>query len=153
MLQRNCYPRKCNACSSYQLAFVATKPFLRDGGSENGFSLSTAIVSFILQKDGIQKSRYIYKRFLALPYPGLALYRHCIDLEKNLATIGDNKGLINARKLYESVLATCDQNVNLGQDYYHMESKMGTSEKATAIYWRARKVLQDAAEFVASPDI
>lgn len=157
-------------------------------------------------------------RFLALPHPGLALYRHCIDLETNLASIGDKSGLVNARKLYESALATYDQNVSLWQDYYRMETKvkfffflfslsdittaetdkmsligllfifkffvgfglyicvadslsfnsndashdssflgfimqMGTSEKASAIYWRARKVLKDASEFIASPDM
>ena len=63
-------------------------------------------------------------RFLALPRPGLALYRHCIDLETNLASIGDKDGLINARKLYESALATYDQNVSLWQDYYRMETKV-----------------------------
>jgi len=31
--------------------------------------------------------------------------------------------------------------------------QMGTSEKATAIYWRARRVLKDASEFVTSPDM
>lgn len=122
-------------------------------GSENGFSLSSAIINFILQKDGIQQARYIYKRyvpwksrsgclpiflscmynnssidshcrFLALPHPGLALYRKCIDLETNLASIGDKNGLINARKLYESALATYEQNVSLWQEYYRMETKV-----------------------------
>ena len=31
--------------------------------------------------------------------------------------------------------------------------QMGTSEKANAIYWRARKVLKDASEFVTAPDM
>ncbi|KAG4929206.1 hypothetical protein AAZX31_17G011900 [Glycine max] len=136
-----------------KLVEISVVTLVRDGGSENGFSLSSAIVSFILQKDGIQKTRDIYKRFLALPLPGLALYRRCIDLETNLASIGDKDGLINARKLYESSLATYDQNVSLWQDYYRLEIKMGTSEKATAIYWRARKVLKDASEFVTAPDM
>ncbi|TKY53997.1 U3 small nucleolar RNA-associated protein 6-like [Spatholobus suberectus] len=134
-----------------KLVEISVVTLVRDGGSENEFSLSSAIVSFILQKDGIQQTRDIYKRFLALPHPGLALYKHCIDLETNLASIGDKDGLINARKLYESALATYDQNVSLWEDYYRMETKMGTSEKATAIYWRARRILKDASEFVASP--
>ncbi|RDX88189.1 U3 small nucleolar RNA-associated protein 6-like protein, partial [Mucuna pruriens] len=136
-----------------KLVEISVVTLVRDGGSENGFSLSSAIVSFVLQKDGMQQTRDIYKRYLALPHPGLALYRHAIDLETNLASIGDKDGLINARKLYESALATYDQNVSLWQDYYRMETKMGTSEKATAIYWRARRVLKDASEFVASPDM
>ncbi|CAJ1941370.1 unnamed protein product [Sphenostylis stenocarpa] len=136
-----------------KLVEISVDTLVRDGGSENGVSLSSAIVSFVLQKDGIQQTRDIYKRFLALPHPGLALHRHCIELETSLASIGDKGGLINARKLYESALATYDQNVSLWQDYYRMETKMGTSEKATAIYWRARRVLKDASEFVASPDM
>lgn len=136
-----------------KLVEISIVTLVRDGGSENGFSLSSAIVSFILQKDGIQQTRDIYKRFLALPHPGLGLYRHCIVLETNLASIGDKNGLVNARKLYESALATYDQNVSLWQDYYRMETKMGTSEKATAIYWRAKKILKDASEFIASPDM
>ena len=31
--------------------------------------------------------------------------------------------------------------------------QMGTSEKANAIYWRARKVLKDASEFVTATDM
>jgi len=141
-----------------KLVEISVVTLVRDGGSENGFSLSSAIVSFVLQKDGIQQTRDIYKRyvqwdylrvlvtktffhrilclksinssigshcrFLALPHPGLALHRHCIDLETNLASIGDKDGLINARKLYESALATYDQNVSLWQDYYRMETKV-----------------------------
>ncbi|KAJ1405572.1 U3 small nucleolar RNA-associated protein 6 [Sesbania bispinosa] len=136
-----------------KLVEISVVSLARDGGSENGFSLSSAIISFILQKDGVQQARDIYKRFLALPHPGLAVYRKCIDLEINFASIGDKNGLINARKLYESALATYDQNVSLWQDYYRMETKMGTSEKATAVYWRARRILKDASEFVASPDL
>ncbi|XP_054776406.1 uncharacterized protein LOC129284919 [Prosopis cineraria] len=125
----------------------------RDGGSESGFSLSSTIVKFILQKDGIQQAREIYKRFLALPHPGLVLYKNCIDLETNLASIGDKDGLVNARKLYESALATYDQDVKLWQDYYQMESKMGTSEKATAVVWRARRIIKDPGVFIVSPDL
>lgn len=32
------------------------------GGSDDGFSLSSAIVNFMLQKDGIHKARKAYKR-------------------------------------------------------------------------------------------
>jgi len=31
--------------------------------------------------------------------------------------------------------------------------QMGTSQQATAVYWRARKILKDASEFIASPDL
>ncbi|XP_060175737.1 uncharacterized protein LOC132606313 [Lycium barbarum] len=114
----------------------------KDGGSDDGFSLSSAIINFVLQRDGLGSARELYKRFLALPHPGLSLYRNCIELELNLASSGDKTSLGNARKLFETALTTYDQDVGLWQDYYNMEVKMGTSETAAAVHWRARKTLK-----------
>jgi U3 small nucleolar RNA-associated protein 6 len=36
----------------------------KDGGSDNGFSLSSATINFVLQKDGIQHAREMYKRYV-----------------------------------------------------------------------------------------
>ncbi|XP_011096052.1 U3 small nucleolar RNA-associated protein 6 homolog isoform X2 [Sesamum indicum] len=115
----------------------------KDGGSDSGFSLSSTIVNYILQRDGVESAREMYKRFLALPHPGLAMYRNCIELELNLASTGEKTGLPKARKLYESALATYDQDASLWQDYHSMEVKMGTSETAAAVHWRARKALKN----------
>ncbi|KAL2475659.1 RNA-processing protein [Abeliophyllum distichum] len=115
-----------------------------DGGSDSGFSLSSAIVKFVLQSDGVKPAREIYKRFLTLPHPGLAIYRNCIELESNLASAGDKSCLQNVRKLYESALATYSQDASLWRDYYSMEVKLGTSETAAAVHWRARKVLKNS---------
>ncbi|XP_015866930.2 uncharacterized protein LOC107404490 [Ziziphus jujuba] len=128
-----------------KLVEISIGSLIKDGGIDDGFSLSSAIVNFVLQKDGIQQAREMYKRFLALPRPGLAIYRNCIQLESNLASIGDKDGLVNARRLYESALATYSQNVSLWQDFHKMETKLGTSETASAVYWRARKILKDTA--------
>ncbi|KAK6264987.1 hypothetical protein SCA6_020421 [Theobroma cacao] len=122
------------------------------GGRDNGFSLSSAVVNFILHKDGLQHAREVYKRFLALPHPGLALYRNCIELESNFASLGDEDSLVNGRKLYEAALATYDQDASLWKDYYSLETKLGTSESAAAVYWRARKTLKDSAVVFTSPD-
>ncbi|XP_042029719.1 U3 small nucleolar RNA-associated protein 6 homolog [Salvia splendens] len=111
----------------------------KDGGNDSGFSLSSTIVNYILQRDGVERAREMYKRFLALPHPGLQLYRDCIELESNLASAGDKTGLTNARKLYESALATYDQDASLWCDYHCLEIKMGTSETAAGVHWRARK--------------
>lgn len=40
----------------------------KSGGNEDGFSLSSAIVDFVLQKDGIQRSREVYKKYV-IPTP------------------------------------------------------------------------------------
>ncbi|PON35028.1 U3 small nucleolar RNA-associated protein [Parasponia andersonii] len=123
----------------------------KNGDSDNGFSLSSAIVNFVFQKEGIQNARKMYKRFLALPHPGLAIYRNCIELETNVASVSDKDGLPNARNLYESALTSYSQNVSLWQNYYLLETKMGTSETASAVYWRARKILKDTAALI-TPD-
>jgi U3 small nucleolar RNA-associated protein 6 len=47
-----------------KLVEISVVSLARDGGSESGFSLSSAIVSFILEKDGIHKARDIYKRYV-----------------------------------------------------------------------------------------
>lgn len=52
------------------------------------------------------------------------MYRTCIQLESNLASVGDKDGLANARKLFESALTTYGQDVRLWQEYYSMESKV-----------------------------
>lgn len=135
-----------------KLVEISVRSLAKDGGSEHGFSLSAAIVNFVLQKDGVPHAREMYKRFIALPHPGLALYRACIELESNLASIGDKDSLVNARKLYESALKTYDQDLRLWRDYYLMETKMGTSETASAVYWRARKILKDTTALV-TPDL
>lgn len=39
----------------------------KSGGNEDGFSLSSVIVDFILQKDGIQRTREVYKKYAFNP--------------------------------------------------------------------------------------
>ncbi|KAK1422588.1 hypothetical protein QVD17_17873 [Tagetes erecta] len=128
-----------------KLVDISLSSLIRDGGSDDRFSLSSAIVNFVLQKNGIQSARDMYKRFLALPRPGLALYRNCIEMELSLASSSGAKkvNLAEARKLYEAALSTYDQDVSLWQDYHSMESKMGTSETAAAVHWHARKTLKN----------
>ncbi|PWA65497.1 hypothetical protein CTI12_AA332780 [Artemisia annua] len=126
-----------------KLVDISISSLIRDGGSDDGFSLSSAIVNFVLQKDGIQSARDMYKRFLALPRPGLAFYRNCIEMEMNIASSATGKvHLADVRKLYEAALSTYDQDSSLWHDYHSMESKMGTSETAAAVHWRARKTLK-----------
>ncbi|XP_010529444.1 PREDICTED: U3 small nucleolar RNA-associated protein 6 homolog [Tarenaya hassleriana] len=125
----------------------------KGGGGDHGFSPASMVVNFILQTRGIQSAREAYKRFLALPHPGLVLYRVCIEIESNLASLGDKDCLRNARKLYDSAVATYSQDAKLWQDYYSMETKLGTSETANAVHWRARKTLKDSAGFIVPPDL
>ncbi|KAI5659673.1 hypothetical protein M9H77_28466 [Catharanthus roseus] len=94
------------------------------GGTDDGFSLSSGIINIILERDGVQSAREMYRRYLGLPHLGLVLYRNCIELESNLACAGNIDGLVNARKLYDSALTTYDQDVNLWRNYYLMEVKL-----------------------------
>ncbi|WCJ20194.1 hypothetical protein M5689_002444 [Euphorbia peplus] len=133
-----------------EIAFTAVAKY---GGSDDGFSLPSSLINCVLQKDGVQQAREISKRFLALPRPGLVFYKSCIELEENLASLSDKTCLGNARKIYDSAVSTHDQNVRLWRDYYAMEVKLGTSETANAVDWRARKVLKNPAGFLTSPDV
>ncbi|CAH2056592.1 unnamed protein product [Thlaspi arvense] len=132
-----------------KLVELSLVSLIKDGGSDDGFSLSTAIVNVFLEQDGVQSARETYKRagsdsdrpdaslqkhrrctsctfaqFLALPRPGLSMCIDCIELETNLALAGDRKCLLEARKLYESALATYEQDVSLWRNYYTMEIKV-----------------------------
>lgn len=44
-----------------ELAFMSVA---KHGGGEDGFSLPSAIVNFVLQKDGIRLAREMYNRYL-----------------------------------------------------------------------------------------
>lgn len=135
-----------------ELVEVSIAALTRDGGSNDGFSLSSEFVKSVFQMGGIEGARHLYKRYLALPRPGLVLYKYCIELETNLAMSGDKAGLENARKLFESALATYKQDISLWRDYYSLETKMGTSKTAQAISWRAQKILGDSVSLI-SPTI
>ncbi|KAG1347372.1 U3 small nucleolar RNA-associated protein 6 [Cocos nucifera] len=126
-----------------KLLKYVTIALARAGGTDSGFSITSSIVNWVLQRDGIEQAREMYKRFLALPHPSLKFFKHCIELESNLCFVGDGDALRNARKLYELAIAIYAQNRELWKEYYIMERKVGTSETANAVYWRARKILKD----------
>lgn len=112
-----------------------------------GSSISAAIVDKTLQHHGISQARILYKSFLSLPRPGLAFFKHCIELEKNLASNGDNDAIANARRLYESAIQIYREDADLWRDYHSLEMKMGTSATANAVYWRSRKELKETTVF------
>ncbi|XP_010438495.1 PREDICTED: U3 small nucleolar RNA-associated protein 6 homolog [Camelina sativa] len=125
----------------------------KNHGSDNVFSLASTVVKFVLETKGSHSARKIYKRFLALPGPSLVLYKNCIEIETNLLSLGDKDSLSNARKLYDSAVASYSQDVELWKNYYSLETKRGTSETANGVYWRARKTLKDSADFVVGSDL
>ncbi|TKW29986.1 hypothetical protein SEVIR_2G004400v4 [Setaria viridis] len=119
------------------------------GGSDLGASVSSAIVGWYLQRDGMKQARKMYKRLLSLPRPSLKFFQYCIELEANLASLGDNGALANARKLYDSAIDHYPQEREVWRNYYNLELKVGTSETANTVYWRARKVLGDSTALTA----
>lgn len=119
------------------------------GGSDSGASVSSAIVGWYLQRDGVKHARKMYKRLLALPRPSLKFMQYCIALEANLASLGDNGALKDARRLYDSALDLYPQEREVWRSYYDLELKMGTSESANAVYSRSRKVLGDSTALTA----
>jgi len=119
------------------------------GGNDSGASVASAIVGWYLQRDGMKQARKMYKRLLALPRPSLKLFKYCIELETNLASLGDNSALANARKLYDSAIDYYPQEREVWRNYYNLELKVGTSETTNAVYRRARKVLSDSTALTA----
>jgi U3 small nucleolar RNA-associated protein 6 len=63
-------------------------------------------------------------RFLALPRPSFKFFQYCIELETNLASIGNQDSLVNARKLYDAALDLYPQERELWRNYYNMELKV-----------------------------
>ncbi|ERN20324.1 hypothetical protein AMTRI_Chr06g200810 [Amborella trichopoda] len=129
-----------------KLVEICLRQLAGGGDCEACGSVSCALLNCALQRGGIQRARDIYKQFLALPHPSLGIYKCCIELESNLASLGDGRSLQNARKLHESCLSFYGQNAGLWRDYYFLELKVGTPKTASAIYWRAKKTLFDASE-------
>ncbi|EER95733.1 U3 small nucleolar RNA-associated protein 6 homolog [Sorghum bicolor] len=132
-----------------KLVKISTLSLSLAGGSDSGASVSSAIVGWYLQRDGMKHARKMYKRFLALPRPSLKFMQYCIELEANLASLGDHGALTNARRLYDSALDLYPQEREVWRNYYNLELKMGTSESANAVYSRARKVLGDSTALTA----
>jgi len=50
--------------------------------------------------------------------------QYCIELEANLASLGDNGALTNARRLYDSVLDLYPQESEVWRNYYNLELKV-----------------------------
>lgn len=47
-----------------KLVEIALISVAKDGGGESGFSLPSAIINLVIQKDGIQQARKMYKRYV-----------------------------------------------------------------------------------------
>jgi hypothetical protein len=52
------------------------------------------------------------------------LFQYCIELEANLASLGDNSALANARKLYDSAIDYYPQEREVWRNYYSLELKV-----------------------------
>jgi U3 small nucleolar RNA-associated protein 6 len=63
-------------------------------------------------------------RFLALPRPSLKLFEFCIELEANLASMGNHDDIVTARKLFDSAINQYPQERELWRKYYNMELKV-----------------------------
>ncbi|XP_078428629.1 U3 small nucleolar RNA-associated-like protein [Wolffia australiana] len=105
------------------------------------FSIFCAIINWIFQRRGIHSARSFYQRILSLPRPSLSIFLYCIQLESNLASSGDKCALPKARKNFESAIAIYGENPKLWKEYHCFETKVGTSESASAVYWRSKKAL------------
>ena len=75
-------------------------------------------------------------RLLALPRPSLKLFKYCIELETNLASLGDNSALANARKLYDSAIDYYPQEREVWRNYYNLELKVRSCVAIDIFFFR-----------------
>lgn len=45
-----------------KLVEISLRSVVKDGGGENGFSLPSTLVDFVLEKDGVEFARELYKK-------------------------------------------------------------------------------------------
>lgn len=80
--------------------------------------------SRVLGPDTLAFACWIQHRLLALPRPSLKFMQYCIALEANLASLGDNGALKDARRLYDSALDLYPQEREVWRSYYDLELKV-----------------------------
>ncbi|KAH7284872.1 hypothetical protein KP509_34G074700 [Ceratopteris richardii] len=117
-------------------------------GGEASALLACSLIDWIFCRHDIKHARNVYARILALPGSSIEIYRHCISLESQIATMGCKVAPKCIRNLFESALSKYSQHVQLWLEYYSMEMKAGNLDAAGTIYWRAKKTLNDPSAFI-----
>ncbi|MCO5593979.1 hypothetical protein L7F22_047998 [Adiantum nelumboides] len=110
--------------------------------------LACSLVDWIFCSQDIKHARSVYSRILALPNTSMLVYKHCINVECQMAAQGCKDAPICVRRLFECALSKHSQSAELWLDYCSLEIKAGNLDAAGNIYWRAKKILHDTSAFI-----
>ncbi|GAQ85721.1 U3 small nucleolar RNA-associated protein 6 [Klebsormidium nitens] len=127
---------------------VAAEARVQSGTGSDGKGLACALVDWTLLNKGLPAARRLYSRLLALPGPGLALYKKCIQLESLACINGAAASMAAIRPLFEAALEVHSQAWELWLEYCKQEMQSGQTQKAAALHWRAKKALHDPSPFL-----
>eukprot|EP00250_Pteridium_aquilinum_P015246 c22471_g1_i2 orf=145-2082(+) len=117
-------------------------------GDQTSALLACSLIDWIFVSQDIKHARRVYDRILALPGPGIYLYRHCINIECQMAAMGCKDAPKCMRRLFESAVVKYSQDAELWLEYCSQEMKAGNLDAAGSIYWRAKKTLHDPSAFI-----
>ncbi|GBG80828.1 hypothetical protein CBR_g31384 [Chara braunii] len=115
----------------------------------SGPEVAIMLIDSSMDIGGVQDARKTYNRLLALPGAGLALFRHCIDME----TYGDWAGEVNAAshidRLFDMASSLYgEHDADIWLDYCKHKMKVGDAAGAARVHWKAKKMLKDPREFL-----
>lgn len=117
-------------------------------GDQTSALLACSLIDWIFCSEGIKHTRSVYERILALPSPSIHIYKHCINVECQMAAMGCKDAPKCLRRLFECALSKHSQHAELWLEYCSLEMKAGNPNAAGNIYWRAKKTLHDPSTFI-----
>lgn len=118
------------------------------GGGQTWSELACSLIDWSLYNQDIDQARKVYNRLLALPAHSVELHKHCIKIESRMVAMKCKDALQHMRKLFQAAVDMDGQDAGLWLEYCSQEMKAGNFELASAVYWRAKKTLDDPSSFI-----
>lgn len=113
-------------------------------------AVAAAALEALHQTRGVEAARIVYRRLLALPPAGGALFHAILDIELDACIEGTGEGgRDRVKRVFEAAVdAYGDVDVSLWLRYVEWSQELGAG--GGDLYWRAKRALTDPAQFVAA---
>eukprot|EP00898_Chlorokybus_atmophyticus_P002219 jgi/Chlat1/2999/Chrsp2S04709 len=119
---------------------------LAAGPSGRHDEIATTFLQGFADANGVESTRMLYSRLLALPGAGVSLYRWCIQFENTHADPGTESRVL---RLFDSAADRFGaSDSELWLDFCRWQLSVGRPNGAGEVYWRAMKALLDPKHFV-----
>ncbi|KAI5072003.1 hypothetical protein GOP47_0012109 [Adiantum capillus-veneris] len=92
--------------------------------------LACSLIDWSFCNQDIKHTRSVYDRMLALPHISMLVYKHCINVECQMAAMGCKDAPKCVRRLFECALSKHPQNAKLWLDYCSLEMMAGNPDAA-----------------------